>query len=118
MSLNRTNPARMLERVSSTDRDSLELLLRDTNIGHFAFVENGRPAVMPIAFAHSDDALILHGSTGSWWLRHLATGIPVTASVMTVDGLVYARSTWSPTDFYPAASPRSAPTIAKNSPPP
>lgn len=103
MSLNRTNPARMPERVTSTDRVALDRLLREAVVGHFAFVEDGRPVVMPIAFAHTDDALILHGSTGSWWLRKLATGIPVTASVATVDGLVYARSAFESSMRYRSA---------------
>lgn len=103
MSANRTIPARMPERVSTTDRAELNRLLADTVVGHFAFVEDGRPAVMPIAFAHVDDALILHGSTGSWWLRRLATGIPVTASVMTVDGLVFARSAFESSMRYRSA---------------
>lgn len=59
--------------------------------------------VMPIAFAHTDDALILHGSTGSWWLRKLATGVPVTASVMTADGLVFARSAFESSMRYRSA---------------
>lgn len=92
MSANRTIPARVPEQVSTTDRPERDRLLAEAVIGHFAFVEEGRPVVMPIAFAPETDSLILHGSTGSWWLRRLATGIPVTASVMTVDGLVYARS--------------------------
>lgn len=93
----------MPEQVSTTDRAALDRLLADTNIGHFAFVEDGRPVVMPNAFAHTDDALILHGSTGSWWLRKLATGIPVTASIMTVDGLVYARSAFESSMRYRSA---------------
>lgn len=93
----------MPEQVSTIDRAALNQLLVDTSIGHFAFVEDGRPVVMPIAFAHTDDALILHGSTGSWWLRKLATGIPVTASIMTVDGLVYARSAFESSMRYRSA---------------
>lgn len=103
MTANRTAPARVPEQVSTTNRAARDQLLRDTNIGHFAFVEDGRPVVMPIAFAHTDDALILHGSTGSWWLRKLATGIPVTASVTTVDGLVYARSAFESSMRYRSA---------------
>lgn len=59
--------------------------------------------VMPSAFVHTDDALILHGSSGSWWLRKLAAGIPVTVSVMTVDGLVYARSAFESSMRYRSA---------------
>lgn len=103
MSLNRTTPARMPERVNSDDRDAFERLLRDAVVGHFAFVEEGRPVVMPIAFVPDGDDLLLHGSTGSWWLRRLATGIPVTVSVATVDGLVLARSAFESSMRYRSA---------------
>jgi uncharacterized protein len=103
MSVNRTTPSRVPENVSTTDRAALELLLREAVVGHFAFVEDGRPVVMPIAFAVDGDRLLLHGSTGSWWLRRLATGIPVTVSVMTVDGLVYARSAFESSMRYRSA---------------
>ncbi len=103
MSANRTIPARVPEQVSTTDKPARDRLLAETSVGHFAFVEEGRPVVMPIAFAPEADSLILHGSTGSWWLRRLATGIPVTASVMTVDGLVFARSAFESSMRYRSA---------------
>lgn len=103
MSLNRTRPARMPERVNSTDRAALDRLLRETAVGHFAFVEEGRPVVMPIAMVPDGDDILLHGSTGSWWLRRLASGIPVTVSVMAVDGLVLARSAFESSMRYRSA---------------
>lgn len=103
MSLNRTKPARMPERVNSTDKAALDRLLRDASVGHVAFVEEGRPVVMPIAIVPDGEDIILHGSTGSWWLRRLATGIPVTVSVMTVDGLVFARSAFESSMRYRSA---------------
>jgi len=103
MSLNRTKAARMPERVNSTDRASFDQLLRDVSVGHFGFVEDGRPVVMPIALIPDGDNILLHGSTGSWWLRRLATGIPVTVSVMTVDGLVLARSAFESSMRYRSA---------------
>jgi nitroimidazol reductase NimA-like FMN-containing flavoprotein (pyridoxamine 5'-phosphate oxidase superfamily) len=103
VSQNRTTPARMPERVNSTDRAALELLLRETSVGHFGFVEDDRPVVMPIAFALEGSSLLLHGSTGSWWLRRLATGIPVTAAVTAVDGLVFARSAFESSMRYRSA---------------
>lgn len=103
MSLNRTTPARLPERVTSTDRATLDRLLRDAVVGHVAFVEAGRPAVMPIAFVPDGDTMLLHGSTGSWWLRRLATGIPVTVSVAVVDGLVLARSAFESSMRYRSA---------------
>ena len=103
MSLNRTKPARMPERVTSTDRAALDRLLHDASVGHFAFVEDGRPVVMPIAIVQDGEDILMHGSTGSWWLRRLATGIPVTVSVMAVDGLVFARSAFESSMRYRSA---------------
>src|SRR5690606_22555306 len=99
----RTTPARMPERVSSDDRDSLTQLLRESALGHFGFVDDVRPVVMPIASVPDGESLLLHGSTGSWWLRRLATGIDVTASVALIDGLVYARSAFESSMRYRSA---------------
>ncbi len=103
MSLNRTTPARMPELVTSADRAGLDRLLQEADVAHVAFVEDGRPAVMPIAFVPDGDGLLLHGSTGSWWLRRIATGIPVTASVTVVDGLMFARSAFESSMIYRSA---------------
>jgi nitroimidazol reductase NimA-like FMN-containing flavoprotein (pyridoxamine 5'-phosphate oxidase superfamily) len=103
MSANRTTPARMPERVTTEDRDALDRLVRLAGVAHVAFVEDGRPVVMPIAVVPDGDDLLLHGSTGSWWLRRIATGIPVTASVATIDGLVLARSAFESSMRYRSA---------------
>jgi nitroimidazol reductase NimA-like FMN-containing flavoprotein (pyridoxamine 5'-phosphate oxidase superfamily) len=58
---------------------------------------------MPIAFVADGESLLLHGSTGSWWLRRIAEGIPVTASVAIVDGLVLARSAFESSMRYRSA---------------
>lgn len=99
----RVVPSRFPEMVNSTDRAALERLLGDVAVGHFAFVSDGRPVVMPIAFAADGDNLLLHGSTGSWWLRQLATGLPVTAAVTSVDALVFARSAFESSMHYRSA---------------
>lgn len=93
----------MPERVNHEDRGSLERLLREAVVGHFAFVDEGRPVVMPIAFVPDGADLLLHGSTGSWWLRRLATGVEVSVSVATTDGLVYARSAFESSMRYRSA---------------
>jgi nitroimidazol reductase NimA-like FMN-containing flavoprotein (pyridoxamine 5'-phosphate oxidase superfamily) len=103
MSQNRTTPARMPERVSSGGRHDLARLVRDARVAHVGFVEVGRPVVMPIAVAADGEDLLLHGSTGSWWLRRIATGIPVTVSLAVVDGLVFARSAFESSMRYRSA---------------
>jgi nitroimidazol reductase NimA-like FMN-containing flavoprotein (pyridoxamine 5'-phosphate oxidase superfamily) len=99
----RTRPTRMPEKFVAADAASLATLVRDARIGHFAFVQEGRPRVMPIAILTDGADILLHGSTGSRWLRLLATGIPVALSVTAIDGLVVARSAFESSMNYRSA---------------
>ena len=46
---------------------------------------------LPIGFARIGDELVIHGSTGSPWLRQLADGAAAAVSVTTLDGVMVAR---------------------------
>jgi nitroimidazol reductase NimA-like FMN-containing flavoprotein (pyridoxamine 5'-phosphate oxidase superfamily) len=87
-----TRPTRELHKYSEATREKLDALLDQSVIGHFAFVEDGLPRVMPIAIVRDGRDILLHGSTGSPWMRLLATGVPVALSVAELDALVVARS--------------------------
>ncbi len=90
--MSRTTPTRMGEKYPDRDRVDLDALLADARVGHFAFVVDGQPTVLPSAIAKDGDDILVHGSTGSRWLRLLATGIPVALAVTALDALVVARS--------------------------
>ncbi len=99
----RTRPTRMPEKFVAPDAAALAVLVRDARVGHFAFVADGRPRVLPIAIVADGSAILLHGSTGSPWLRLLATGVPVALSVTAVDALVVARSAFESSMNYRSA---------------
>jgi nitroimidazol reductase NimA-like FMN-containing flavoprotein (pyridoxamine 5'-phosphate oxidase superfamily) len=100
----RVTPARMVERVSAADRTGLDQLLDSTPIGHVGFVgEGGQPVVLPIAIARDGADVLLHGSTGSGWLRLIAQGIPVSIAVTEIDALVVARSAFESSMRYRSA---------------
>lgn len=87
----------------SRDRADLDALLDATVIGHVAFIDaDGRPGIMPTAVARWGDRMILHGSTGSRWMR-LVNEAPVAVSVATVDGVVVARSAFESSLIYCSA---------------
>jgi nitroimidazol reductase NimA-like FMN-containing flavoprotein (pyridoxamine 5'-phosphate oxidase superfamily) len=90
----RTTPTRETHKFDGATRADLDALLDTQHIGHFAFVVDGRPRVLPIAIARdtSGSGILLHGSTGSTWMRQLATGVPVAVSVTELGGVVVARS--------------------------
>ena len=92
----RTTPTRETYKFDGATRADLDALLDTQHIGHFAFVVDGQPRVLPIAIARdisgSGAGLLLHGSTGSTWMRQLASGVPVAVSVTELGGIVVARS--------------------------
>ncbi|HEY0166916.1 MAG TPA: pyridoxamine 5'-phosphate oxidase family protein [Jatrophihabitans sp.] len=99
----RVRPSRMADRVSA-DQAVLRQLLADVPVGHVGFVtEDGQPFVLPTAVGLDGSDVLLHGSTGSRWLRLLATGIPVSLAVTAVDGLLVARSAFESSMHYRSA---------------
>ena len=93
----------MPEKFVAPDPAGLDTLVRDARVGHFAFVEDGQPRVLPIAIVTDGAHILLHGSTGSRWLRLLATGVPVALSVTAIDALVIARSAFESSMNYRSA---------------
>ena len=88
----------------SRDRADLDALLAGTVLAHIAFVDDdGTPAVIPTAVARWGDRLLVHGSTGSRWLRRIASGTPVAVSVAAIDGVVVARSAFESSLVYTSA---------------
>lgn len=96
----------MPEKYPEPDRAALNRLIGDAVVGHVAVVSDGQPVVLPIAIAvdpADPTALLLHGSTGSRWLRLVATGVAISVAVTTVDGLVVARSAFESSMHYRSA---------------
>ena len=96
-------PIRIPEKAS-TDRADLDALLATTRVGHFAVVaEDGTPAVIPTLVVRDGDRILAHGSTGSRWMRRLATGVPTALGVTAYDGVVVARSAFESSIRYRSA---------------
>ena len=74
-----TTPSTKVSRLSelqSTSRGQLDELLDSTPLATVALVRDGHPVIFPTGFARVDDELVIHGSTGSPWMRALAAGAP------------------------------------------
>ncbi len=74
-----------------TSRTELDELLDSTPLATIALTRDGHPVIFPIGFARIGDELVIHGSTGSPWLRQLADGAAAAVSVTTLDGVMVAR---------------------------
>jgi nitroimidazol reductase NimA-like FMN-containing flavoprotein (pyridoxamine 5'-phosphate oxidase superfamily) len=87
----RTRISRLPERGRS-DRAQLDALLDEVHVVHVGLVVDGSPLVVPTAAARDGDRLLVHGSTGSAWMRRLAAGVESCVTVTALDAVVVARS--------------------------
>lgn len=92
---------RLPEKMSE-DRAKLDELFASSVLAHIGLVVDGHPAVFPTAFASIDGRIVIHGSTGSRWMRAIA-GQQVAVEVTKVDGIVVARSTFESSVRYRSA---------------
>jgi uncharacterized protein len=68
--------------------------LAEGHVAHVGFEQDGRPYVIPMLYhygAEWPDRIFVHGGVSSRMIQHLATGVPVCATVTELDGLVYSR---------------------------
>lgn len=99
-----TDPARMADRVTSSDRGVLDALLDASVLAHVAFTdEAGHPVVLPTGFARDRDRVLIHGSTGSGWMRRLAQGAPAAVAITSLEGIVVARTGFESSFHYRSA---------------
>lgn len=88
--------------LMSDDLTELHRLLDDTAIAHVSIVRDGRPFVFGTLIARVDDTIVIHGSTGSRWMRSLLAE-PCAVAVTKVDGVVVARSAFESSMLYRSA---------------
>jgi len=86
------------------DRDELYRLLDESLVAHIGVTgQNGLPVVIPTAIARDGDSVLVHGSTGSGWMRQVAAGQPVCVTVTELGGIVVARSAFESSMRYRSA---------------
>jgi nitroimidazol reductase NimA-like FMN-containing flavoprotein (pyridoxamine 5'-phosphate oxidase superfamily) len=86
-----TRVSRLPEKQNSS-RSRLDELLDATPLATIALMRDDHPVIFPVGFARIDDELVIHGSTGSPWLRQLAGGAPAAVCITALDGVLVARS--------------------------
>lgn len=97
-----TDVSRLSDR-QSTDRRRLDSLLDATPLATIAFVRDGHPVALPTGFIRLGDEVVIHGSTGSPWMRLLSGGVPAAVSVTALDGVLVARSGFESSFHYRSA---------------
>ena len=98
-----TTLTRMHDRAV-TDRAELDRLLDETVLAHLGMVDDtGSAVVIPTGIARDGDRVLIHGSTGSGWMRGVAGGRQVCVTVTDLNGIVVARSSFESSFRYRSA---------------
>ena len=79
-------PSRLAKRASY-DSEQIYSILDEGLVCQVAYVENGKPMMIPTGYCRIEDKLYIHGSVGSHFMRSLADGREVCLSVSLLDGL-------------------------------
>jgi nitroimidazol reductase NimA-like FMN-containing flavoprotein (pyridoxamine 5'-phosphate oxidase superfamily) len=78
-----------------TDRAELDRLLDDTILAHVGMADDqDGVVVIPTAVVRDGDRVLVHGSTGSGWMRRAAAGQPACLTVTDLSGIIVARSSF------------------------
>jgi len=83
------------------DRATVFAILDRGLVAHVAFVHDGRPVVIPMAYGHDGERIFLHGARTSR-IGVTTPGEPVSVGVTLVDGIVVARSLYDSSMNYRA----------------
>jgi len=95
------NRVRQVRDRGRYDRGTVYDILDNGLVAHVAFVDHGRPVVIPMTYGRDADRLFLHGARKS----RIGTAIvnePVSIGVTLVDGVVVARSAFESSMNYRA----------------
>lgn len=74
------------------DPETIRAVLDAGQVCHVAYVENGEPRIIPTLYMRRGDHIYLHGNRQAAYITHLAAGGLAAVSVMSLDGVVVARS--------------------------
>jgi len=91
---------RRLPKKAVSEREVAYGILDAGLVAHVAVMEGDQPFVIPVGYARREDAVLIHGSSGSRLFRALADGAPTCLTVTILDGLVLARSTFESSMSY------------------
>jgi nitroimidazol reductase NimA-like FMN-containing flavoprotein (pyridoxamine 5'-phosphate oxidase superfamily) len=81
---------RRVARRADYDPAVIARILDEGLVAHAAFVHDGHPFVVPMAYVRVGAEVMVHGAVASRFLK--TAGLPMSLSVTIIDGLVYAKS--------------------------
>ena len=102
--INEENKVRRLREKARYDQATVHAVLDAGLVAHVAFVQDGRPFVIPMIYGREGENLYLHGGSKARIMKLLGAGEPICMNVTLLDGLVAARSAFSSSMNYRSAT--------------
>ena len=98
------NKVRQLREKAAYDKATVHSVLDAGLIAHVAFVQDGKPVVVPMLYGRRNETLYLHGARKARVIRLLEGTGTACLNVTHVDGLVFARSAFNSSMNYRSAT--------------
>ena len=98
------NEVRQLREKAAYDRDVVHGVLDAGLVAHVAFVEDGKPVVVPMIYGREGDTVYLHGARKARVIRLLERTERACLNVTLLDGIVLARSAFNSSMQYRSAT--------------
>lgn len=92
---NKQNTVRQMREKARYDRDTVHAILDAGLVAHVAFVQEGKPVVVPMTYAREDETLYLHGARKARVIRMIENSDGISVNVTLLDGIVLARSAFN-----------------------
>lgn len=93
--VSKTNKVRQLADKARYDRDTVYRVLDAGLCAQVAFVDNGKPVIVPMIYGRDGDTLYLHGARKARVIRLLESAAQACLNVTLLDGIVLARSAFN-----------------------
>jgi uncharacterized protein len=92
-----------LPEKATNDVAQLHALMDEVPLAHVGLTADDHPLVVPTGVVRDGDRVLIHGSTGSRWMRLLAQGADACLTVTALDAIVVARSAFESSFRYRSA---------------
>jgi len=111
----KTNKIRQLREYARYDRETVHRVLDAGLVAHVAFVQDGKPVVVPMIYGRDGDTILLHGARKARVIRLLEQTEQACLNITLLDGIVFARSAFNSSMEYRSVTVFGTPRLVEGS---
>jgi hypothetical protein len=112
---NKQNTVKQLREKARYDRPTVHGIVDAGLVAHVAFVQDGKPVVVPMIHARDGETLYLHGARKARVIRLIEQSDSISVNVTLVDGIVLARSAFNSSMNYRSVTLFGTPALLESS---